>query len=121
MAIVVLFSTLSFTVESHYCGNNLIDTAIFTKVKGCGGDVKIEASLMKSCCKNEVAVVKGQDKLKLNIFDDLDANQQQVLLSFFYTYDPLFTSLPKQFIPHKDYAPPKLIYDLQVLEESFLI
>ena len=33
MACVVLLSTMSFTVDLHYCGDTLVDTAIFQKVK----------------------------------------------------------------------------------------
>ena len=36
MAFVVLFSTMSFTVNMHYCGDTLVETAIFQKAKGCG-------------------------------------------------------------------------------------
>ncbi len=121
MAFVVLFSTLSFTVESHYCGTNLIDTAVFSKVKKCGMEASAGTSVKKSCCKDEVVIVEGQDKLKLNGFDGLDINQQIVFTTFVYSYLSLFESLPKQIIPHKEYIPPNLIYDIQVLDESFLI
>jgi len=33
MAFVVLFSTMSFTVNMHYCGDTLVETAIFHKAK----------------------------------------------------------------------------------------
>ena len=50
MAFVVLFSTISFTVDMHYCGNSLIDTAVFKQGapmatvlgKGMFADVAIE-------------------------------------------------------------------------------
>ena len=119
MAFIVLFSTLSFTVESHYCGNNLIDTAIFTKAKVCGGNIKIEAPTIKHCCKNDVEVIKGQNELKLNGFDDLE--QQFFFTSYAYSYISLFISLPKQVILHRDYTPPNLIFDIKVLYETFLI
>lgn len=121
MAFVVLFSTLSFTVESHYCGSNLIDTAVFSKVKKCGMESSAEALIKKSCCKDEVIIVEGQDKLKLNTFNDLELNQQYIFASFIYSYASLFESLPKQIIQHRDYAPPNLIYDIQLLDETFLI
>lgn len=121
MALVVLFSTLSFTVESHYCGENLIDTAIFTKAKWCGGDVTDKTTVLKSCCKNKVEVIKGQDQLKLNNFDDLDGNTQLLLTAYFSSFQALFTTLAKQIIPHSSYAPPTLIYDIHVLDETFLI
>lgn len=121
MAFVVLFSTLSFTVESHYCGNNLIDTAIFSKVKNCEMEPSVKSPIKKSCCKDEVVVVKGQNQLKINVFDDLNTNQQLVFTSYVYSYISLFISLPKQVISNEYYAPPKLFYDLQVLDSTFLI
>ncbi len=35
LSLVVLFSTFSFTVESHYCGEKLVDVAIFSESEGC--------------------------------------------------------------------------------------
>ncbi|WP_371200051.1 hypothetical protein [Lacinutrix sp. 5H-3-7-4] len=121
MSLLVLFSTLSFTVESHYCGDFLIDTAIFTEAQGCGMNAKEEAKIKKNCCKDEVVIIQGQDELKFSAFDDLDFNAQFVLTAYAYSYNALFKALPKQIIPHKDYTPPKLIYDIQVINDTFLI
>ena len=67
LSCLVLFSTLSFTVEKHYCGNHLVDVAIFTKAENCGMDLEAFSTAnfeKKHCCKDEIQVVKGQDKLK---------------------------------------------------------
>ncbi|MEJ6791542.1 MAG: hypothetical protein QNK89_02075 [Lacinutrix sp.] len=121
MAFVVLFSTLSFTVESHYCGNNLVDTAIFSKVKNCGMETSATTTIKKNCCKDEVEVLEGQDKLKVNTFDDLNLSEQIVLATFAYSYISLFKSLQKQTTPHLEYAPPNLTYNIHLLQETFLI
>ena len=121
MAFVVFFSTLSFTIESHYCGSSLVDTAIFTKAKVCGEDIVDTTIIKKSCCKNEVNIIVGQDELKLNNFDDLEAQQQLFLTSYIYSYVSLFVSLPKRVVPHKEYVPPNLYFDIQILDETFLI
>ena len=47
--------------------------------------------------------------------------QQQFLTTFLYTYINLFEGLPKQVIPHKDYSPPNLVSDIQVLDQVFII
>ena len=119
MAILVLFSTVSFTVEKHFCGDNLIDVAIFSKAKKCSENM--EQTSKKSCCKDEVKVVKGQDELKFSSFEDLDFNQQFLITIFAFTYSNLFESLPKQIIPFKDYSPPNLVADIQVLDQVFII
>lgn len=121
MAFAVLFSTLFFTVESHYCGSNLIDTAVFTKAKSCSGDFTEKTTTKKGCCKNEIDVIKGQDKLKVNSFDDLNFSLQIVFTSHVYSYASLVIGLPKQTVSHQEYVPPNLIYDIQVLDETFLI
>ena len=123
MAFVVLLSTLSFTVESHYCGEHLVDTAVFTKAKKCGTTVDADKRVVakKSCCKDVVEIIKGQDKLKLNNFNDIDVANQFLITSFVYTYFQLFESLPKQIIPHKNYSPPNLVIDYQVLHDVYII
>ncbi|WP_083692168.1 hypothetical protein [Seonamhaeicola sp. S2-3] len=123
LALLVLFSTVSFTIEKHYCGDVLVDVALFTGAEKCAMESQELASqkiTKKHCCKDEVDVIKGQDEL-IKSFDDLDFEQQLFITSFVYTYHNLFESLPKQTIPHKDYTPPKLISDILVLDQVFLI
>ena len=36
MAVVVLLSTMSFSVDMHYCGDMLVDFSIMEQVKTCG-------------------------------------------------------------------------------------
>ncbi|WP_298237861.1 hypothetical protein [uncultured Algibacter sp.] len=120
LALLVLFSTVSFTVEKHFCGDVLVDVSVFADVEKCAMEA-MEMKQKKSCCKDEVEVVKGQDDLKFSSFEDLDFEQEQFLTAFAYSYINLFEGLPKQIIPHKDYSPPNLIQDIQVLDEVFLI
>ncbi|MGB6269864.1 MAG: hypothetical protein WBF67_12735 [Olleya sp.] len=123
MALLVLFSTFSFTVEKHYCGDHLVDSAIFSKAKNCGMEVsKTDETTIKkkSCCKDIVEVIKGQDQLKLN-FNDLDFKSQFVFTAYVYAYFTLYQSLPKPIIPHKNYSPPNLIIDYQVLHDVYII
>ncbi len=120
LAFLVLFSTLSFTVEKHYCGDVLIDVAIFTDSDKCGMET-MEMLQKKSCCKDEVDVVKGQDELKFSSFEDLSFENQQFISSFILVYVNLFEGLSQQIIPHKDYSPPNLVTDIQVLDQVFLI
>lgn len=123
MAVLLLLSTVSFTVEKHFCGDHLVDVAIFSPVEKCdmGMASESETPIKKSCCKDEVDVVKGQKDLKLNSFDSLDFSQQFFVTSFVYAYNSLFENLPKQIIPHKDYSPPNLITDIQLLDQVFII
>lgn len=123
LAFLVLLSTVSFTMEKHFCGDTLIDTAIFSQADTCGTDVVATSTTAEkqSCCKNEVELVKGQDKLKKASFEDLNFDQQLILTALFYNYINLFEGLPEQVIPHKNYSPPHLVTNIQILDQVFII
>lgn len=124
MALIVLGSTMSFTIEKHFCGDFLVDVAIFSEAKACGGESSEsdhETITKKPCCKDVVDHIQGQDELQNKTFDDLEFQQQLVLEAFTYSYINLFEGLPQLIVPHKDYSPPNLVYDIQVLDEVYLI
>ncbi|TWO33515.1 hypothetical protein E1J38_006170 [Seonamhaeicola sediminis] len=123
LASLVLFSTLSFTIEKHFCGDVLVDVAVFTQVEKCGmesEDMGLSEITKKPCCKDEINIVEGQDEL-LKTFNELDFEQQQFITSFIYSYINLFEGQPKKIVPHKDYSPPNLVRDILVLDQVFLI
>ncbi len=127
MACLVLFSTLSFTVEKHYCGRFLVDTAIFSKAKDCGmsvinhsNDTGKEEMKKMSCCKDEITIYEGQNELKMS-FDQIDFDTQIFISSFLYSYIDLFSASEKESVFFKEYSPPELVYDILVLQETFLI
>lgn len=122
LTLLVLFSTFSFTVEKHYCGNTLVDIAVFSEAKGCGMETASMAKAKKPCCKDTVDLIEGQDELNIVSFDDLEFSTQLFVSSYIYTaFVSFFESLPKQIIPHKEYSPPNIIYDIQLLDAVFLI
>lgn len=125
LAFLVVLSTLSFTIEKHFCGDNLIDISLFANAKTCGMETAPDScdtkTVKKSCCKDEIKLVKGQDELKANSLDDVKFQQQFLLQTFIYSYIDFFESLPKKTIPNKDYSPPDLFYDIHVLDEVYII
>ena len=124
LALLVFFSTVSFTVEKHFCGDVLVDVSVFSEVQKCALEaLEIEmAEITKMhCCKDTVDLVKGQDHLTIKKFEDLDFDQQLFLSTYAYSYINLFEGLPQQVIPHKYYSPPNLVADIQVRDQVFLI
>ena len=47
LALLVLFSTVSFTIEKHFCGDILVDVAVFTEVEKCAMEAE-EIALEKN-------------------------------------------------------------------------
>jgi hypothetical protein len=122
LAFLVLFSTLSFTIEKHYCGEHLVDTAIFSDAKKCGGmDAEDTIYAKKPCCKDTVDIIEGQDELTAKDFQSFDKDAYFTLVSYVYRYTYLFETLDKPIIPHKNYAPPNIIKDIHILDETYLI
>ena len=126
MAIVVVFSTMSFTISEHYCGDHLVDSALFSKAESCGMEMDIPAptkdcSIKKdNCCSDVVKQFEGQSDLKITS-TDINFEQQLFVASFIYSYVNLFEGLENNIIPFKDYSPPLIVTDIQVLDETYLI
>src|SRR5690554_5240723 len=126
MATLVLFTTMSFTVDIHYCGETLVDFSLMQNVQTCGMETEqssdtCESELQEdSCCTEKQVVIEAQDELKVS-FDTLNFEQQAFVATFFYTYINLFEDLDTNVIPFRDYKPPILIRDIQKLHESYLL
>jgi hypothetical protein len=125
MTFVVLISTLSLTVDMHYCGETLVDVAFFSEAETCGMEQKKSTTskcsvMKKNCCSDEQIVIEGQDELQIT-FDKITFKQQLFVATFFQSYVNLFKGLEISVIPFSDYPPPFLVKDIQKLDEVYLI
>jgi hypothetical protein len=133
MALLVLFSTMSFSVNKHFCGNELVDFAIFSKAITCTSEAKTCGAKMDhemdhemvtdekdSCCTNQKTELNGQDELSIS-FHFLDLNQQLFLTAFTYSFIYKYEGYTLTEIPFRYYTPPLLVTDIQVLDQVFLI
>lgn len=121
LALLVLVSTFSFTVDKHFCGSMLVDLAVFSEAETCGMEMDSEMVLAEdSCCTNQKTAVQGQDELKIS-FNSLDLDQQIFLTTFSHTFINLFEGITLEVVPFNDYSPPSLVLDIQILDQVFLI
>ena len=128
LSCIVLFTTMSFTVDMHFCGDTLIDIAVFKEAKSCGMDMAMMATENssspemkgKSCCHDEQIIVEGQDELNSSM-QKIDVEQQDIVIAFFTSYVIVFTSLEVTSIPFDGYPPPDIVTDIIILHEQFLI
>lgn len=71
LALLVLASTQSYSINAHYCGNILVDKAIMKPAKKCSmHDEKTHSNhhhenKKDDCCDDEVDIIQGQDELKM--------------------------------------------------------
>jgi len=123
MALLVLISTLSLSIEKHYCGDHLVDVAFFTDVQKCGMEAADTDTVLtkNSCCKDVVDLLEGQDELSLEKTKNLNTNQKAFIMSFASVFSGLNLLEPQKKKQFEHYSPPKVVQDIQVLNEVFLI
>ncbi|ARV16389.1 HYC_CC_PP family protein [Polaribacter sp. SA4-12] len=121
LVLLVFFSTFSFTVEKHFCGDFLMDVSFIGHADDCGMDMGKVSSKKKNCCKDEVHHIEGQDELQQTSADEFNFSKQQFLVSFYISYNDLFIENESKKTTYKDASPPDIPLDYQVLYQSFLI
>lgn len=126
LALLVLFSSLSFTVDRHYCGDHLVDTSYFGKADTCAAEKVKEVNLnkttikKKSCCKDVTEFIEAPNFEKKELVK-ITQKQIDFTIAFVYSYINIYkeTQLEKEF--YKDFSPPDFQKDFQVLHQVFLI
>ena len=124
LALIVLSSTMSFTIEKHFCGDKLIDVALFSELNKCNMDsssIDLEEFVKKMCCKDEVNIVTGQDELLMHDFDDLSMDIQTALFEVTRSINHLVSVELLSKKSFNDYSPPKLIVNRLIVNQNFLI
>lgn len=132
MAFIVLFSTFSFTISSHYCGDVLVDSSIFSSAEDCGMAMDHD----DGCDTDESEkVCNTSDSMHcLNVEKSVEGNtiEQQALdfselpkvhfaLAFVAAYQSLWIEeIPKNLVANY-YSPPWVTEDVTILFENFRI
>lgn len=128
LAVSILFSTSSFTVDMHFCCNKLVDMAFFSKAKSCmeiaqkkdDNSKQCTTIQEKDCCDNQTIVKEGDDTFKKSN-TVLETETIVFLNTFVYSYINLFEGLDENIISFRAYRPPLLSSDITILNETFLI
>ncbi|WP_166961769.1 HYC_CC_PP family protein [Yeosuana marina] len=123
---LVLFSSVSFTVEKHLCGGHVFSESFFGNAEKCGMDEgkcelasNIPSYSKKTCCEEEIQLKNGsifekEPILKLN-------NQQQNFIVFNLIDAVLFYRKENRAIHFKNYFPPPNTHDFNILYQVFRI
>ena len=121
MAVMVLLSTMSFTVKKQYCGGFLVGVSFVGDV----GNIDVSENScttvkVKNCCKEEVHHIEGQDTLHIESSSNLTFEQQKALLVFSISYNFIFFEFKEEKQFSRAIMPPELNRNLQVLYQVFL-
>jgi hypothetical protein len=117
MSLLVLASTLSWTVEKHLCMGHVVSVALFAEAEGCG--MAMDAD--NHCCDNERFTVQGQDDLKQSVFEYTVPSlvYPMPLMVSMVTVPPIIEL--RESVALYLYHPPPLPEDIHLLHQVFLI
>ena len=125
LSFIVLFSSMSFTIDKHYCGNNLMDVSYFGDADNCGSEevtMNSRTSLIKqnNCCKDETTLLESSifNKEKFINLQHVDA---EVLFFKANSYLGTYKDIAIEIEYYTDFSPPDIAQDIQVLHQAFLI
>lgn len=126
MALLILASTVSWTVNKHLCMGRVVDVALFAHAEDCGMDMALDVVgdkgnlLDNHCCAEQSLTIKAQEDLKLS-WNDLDLGFQTFLVTFPFTFAYMLNDDSRESFPDQTYPPPLIVKDIYLLHEVFLI
>ena len=127
MAFLVLFSSTSFLISTHFCAGEIASVSYFVPSDTCAMSA-MEHSCenkqttqvhKKSCCKSNFEIIDAEDFLNL----ENPLLYKELLQLALQNWSPFFleSSVELQFSSWEYYAPPIPYKNLNVLYETFLI
>tara|TARA_B110000977_G_scaffold61878_1_gene84204 strand:- start:99 stop:512 length:414 start_codon:yes stop_codon:yes gene_type:complete len=125
MAFVVIFTTLSFTVDMHFCGDTLVETVVFQKAKGCGMELQKPSKddcVVKSnnCCNDKQLTIDGQQELQISV--NAFSFEQTLYVSSILNTSKEFSEVIDKNVPlYKGYTLQLVIRQLYKIAETYLI
>lgn len=135
-AILILVSSITFTLDLHFCQGQLKSYSLFGKAKNCHEvaakkkacphHAKMESETScskekKNCCSNETILLDAQiDQLfvqlyKVELSFDLFAEMESSVLN------QKILLVPKKDLLYEKYKPPIITKNIPVLFESYLL
>ena len=125
LSFIVLFSSMSFAIDEHYCGTNLMDVSYFGDADNCGSEeVTMNSSTysvkQNNCCKDEITLLESSifNKEKFINLQHVDA---EALFFKANSYLGAYKDIAIEIEYYTDFSPPDIAQDFQVLHQVFLI
>jgi hypothetical protein len=129
LALIVLFSSFSFTVNKHICGGKVANIALFVSADNCGMDMQVckndtskkQTSLDKEPCCNDISeFVQGNDTNQQASVLELSVAQLEFLTYYVYLFVFKFKE-SNSLIVFKNYKSPLIYNNIQSLFQVFII
>lgn len=133
LILLVLLTSVSFTIDRHYCEGELQSTNILGKAASCqkANSTKevycpIHKKMMKmdegkSCCENKATFVKADnDLVDIDFKMPITPHLQQFVIAYVLAFHANINTETEQILPFS-YPPPNISRDICVLLATFLL
>ena len=122
MIFVLLFSTMSFTIDTQNCSGFFVNTALFPNSDAC----KIEnnndcCEVLEDCCGDHQIEMEGQTEMLFNTAVSSTIKKQHFVVNSLKLFFERFEIQSERSIHKKEYSPPTLVTKKQVIHQVFLI
>ena len=122
MTLIVLLSTMSFTIHKRYCSGDLVDTTLFLESESCKIVVLNDCcEISEDCCNHEQIIIDGQKELPSRVIDSLPIIKQFFGINLSNIFLENYNFLPKKSIFNREYNPPILVFNRQLIHQVFII
>ncbi len=124
LALLIVFATLSYRLDLHFCGSHLVDISLDGNLDACGmlpsegSDTKACGLQAMSCCSDVEITQSGQDTTPVEL-SQVDVEQSDLLHQ--PTYHPFAPAVVWQRSDFPPYEDPPRIRDLSVWNQVFLL
>ena len=139
LALLMLVTSVSFAVDTHYCNGELKSVSLFGKAKTChekaveqdkptcphhqkmqqqSNDDEITKN---DCCENKTTIIQADDdRTKSDLVAPTFQQLQQFAIAYVLAFHAKITT-DKQSIQEYSYQSPIISRDIYVLSETFLL
>ena len=119
LAFFVLISTLSFTVDQHYCGDFLVDISFTGDADSCG--MNMAKTSKNNCCSDEEISFEGQEDLQYHSPVAKTFTSQTLFISKIENWTLNLTQVDRTPFPIKEFPPPDIPRNYQSAYQVYII
>ena len=125
LSFIVMFSSMSFAIDEHFCGSRLMDVSYFGNADNCGMDEidmssDISAFKKNNCCKDQITLLQSSIFHKEKLIN-LQNTDIEISLPETSCYSVFYKNSSLKLKYYKDFSPPDIAKDIRVLHQTFLI
>ena len=122
MTLIVLLSTMSFTIHKRYCSGDLVDTTLFLESESCKIVVLNDCcEISEDCCNHEQIIIDGQKELPSRVIVSLPIIKQFFVINSSNLFLEDYNFQPKKSLFNREYNPPILVFNRQLIHQVFII